>query len=241
MSADAIIQARMSSKRLPGKVLLGLNGETLLECLMKQLDFSKSLDRKVIATTTSKEDDVIFDLAKSKGFDVFRGSKEDVLDRYYQCASLYKMKTIVRITADDPLIDPELVDMVIQTFETTNFDYVSNCQIRTFPFGTEAEIFSFETLTRAWQNAKTSIEREHVTTYIVNHPEDFSIKCIKMTPKISHLRWTVDKKEDFDFVKTIYNKLNKHPILLQDVLEIIQNEPEILEINKKIALEYKDQ
>jgi len=241
MSADAIIQARMSSKRLQGKVLLGLNGETSLECLMNQLNFSKSLDRKVIATTTSNEDDVIFDLAKSKGFDVFRGSKVDVLDRYYQCAAKYKMKTIVRITADDPLIDPELVDMVIQTFESTNFDYVSNCQIRTFPFGTEAEIFSFETLTRIWQNAKTSFEREHVTTYIVNNPKYFSCECVKSNKNLSHLRWTVDKKEDFEFVKTLYQKLKKHPILLKDILEIIEENPSILQINKEVALEYRDQ
>jgi len=241
MTIDAIIQARMDSSRLRGKVLMKLNSETSLECLINQLGYSKFLNCKVIATSTNKEDDDIYNLAKTKGYEIFRGSNLDVLDRFYQCAKKYKMKTIVRITADDPLIDPQIVDEVIQIFEEGNFDYVSNCQIRTFPFGTETEVFTFGALEKAWNDTKTAFEREHVTTYFVNHPEIFTQKCVKLNENLSHLRWTVDKKQDFEFVKLLYKKLNKHPFLLKDILKIIQNDPEILEINKKVAREYQNQ
>lgn len=232
MKIDAIIQARMGSTRLPGKVLMQLNGITLLECLFNQLNYTKLLERKVLATSTNPEDDVIESLANSIFIECFRGNSLDVLDRYYQCAKYYSMEHIVRITGDCPLIDPEIVDKVISLYKTGKFDYVNNFNKRTFPSGTEIEVFSFKTLEKTWKNATKLSEREHVTPYVYNNSTIFSIGYVEYSTDISHLHWAVDRIEDLELVKTIYNKTSKNPILLGDILRILNEEPSILEINK---------
>lgn len=228
----AIIQARMGSSRLPGKVLMKLNGISVLQCLINQLEFAKLIDEKIIATSINIEDDVIYEFTKSIGIDSFRGSYLDVLDRYYQCAKHFSIQHIVRITADCPLIDPQIIDQTIEFYKKNNFDYVNNFQEKTFPSGTEVEVFSFSTLEKVWKNAKKSSEREHVTSYIYTNPEQFSIGFIKHDEDLSHLHWTVDRTEDLDFVKILYNKISNRPILLVDILKIIKEDPLILEINK---------
>ena len=213
----------MGSTRLPGKVLMQLNGETLLSSLLKQLKYSKLLNRKIIATTTNSEDDVIETFAKSNNVELFRGSPNDVLDRYYQCAKSLSLSYIVRITADNPLLDPEILDTVIASYKKGNFDYVDNFTKRTFPYGTEVEIFSFSVLEKAWQNATTLYDREHVTPYIYNNQNKFSLKCIECDTNYSHLRWTVDTMKDLEFVKSLCSKIKKRPILLKDIFNIINN------------------
>ena len=213
----------MGSTRLPGKVLMHVNGETILSSLLKQLSYSKLLNRKIIATTTDPEDDIIENFAKFNNVELFRGSNDDVLDRYYQCAKRFSLSHIVRITADNPLLDPEILDDVITLYKKGNFDYVDNFTKRTFPYGTEVEIFPFTVLEKVWKNSKTSYDREHVTSYIYNNPNEFSLKCMEHSTNSSHLRWTVDKIEDLEFVRLICSKIKKRPILLDDIFNIINN------------------
>ena len=222
----------MDSTRLPGKVMMKLNGITSLQCLINQLEYSESINRKIVATTTNKEDDIIFEFAESKEIDVFRGKSLDVLDRYYQCAKKYSSDHIVRITADDPLIDPQIVDRLVRFYIKEDFDYVSNCEKQTFPYGTEVEVFSFISLSNAWRKAKRAVEREHVTPYIINNPNEFSTTCIASPTDLSHLRWTVDRKEDLQFVREIYKRISKRPILIEDILKVIEENPSLIEINK---------
>ena len=228
----AIIQARLNSSRLKKKVLLKIEDKSILEHLFSQLSHSIRIDKKIIATTTERIDDEIETFAKSNNISFFRGESLNVLDRYYQCAKLFDQKTIVRISSDAPLIDPGIVDKTIEYYEKNDFDYVSNFFNRTYPVGTEVEIFSFKTLEKCWMNAKKSSEQEHVTPFIYNHPELFKIGFIEYPKNISNLHWTVDRIEDFRFVESIFKKIKKRPILMSDILDLLANEPELLEINQ---------
>ncbi len=230
----AIIQARLNSSRLNKKILLKIENKNLLEHLFSQLSYSTHIDKKIIATTINKIDDEIENFAKLQNITFFRGNPLDVLDRYYRCAKFFNLETIVRISGDAPLIDPSIVDKTIEYYKKNNFDYVSNFFNRSYPIGTEIEIFSFKTLEKCWMNAKKSSEKEHVTPFIYNHPELFKIGHIEYKKNISHLHWTVDQIEDFKFVELIFKKIKKRPILMDDILELLENEPELLEINKNI-------
>jgi len=230
----AIIQARLNSSRLNKKILLKIENKNLLEHLFSQLSHSTQIDKKIIATTINKIDDEIENFAKLQNITFFRGNPLDVLDRYYRCAKFFNLETIVRISGDAPLIDPSIVDKTIEYYKKNNFDYVSNFFNRSYPIGTEIEIFSFKTLEKCWMNAKKSSEKEHVTPFIYNNPELFKIGHIEYKKNISHLHWTVDQIEDFKFVELIFKKIKKRPILMDDILELLENEPELLEINKNI-------
>lgn len=224
----------MGSTRLPGKILMKLNGISLLQSLINQLNYSKMIDYKIIATTNKKEDDIIEEFAKSQEIMIFRGNENDVLDRYYQCARYFSVEHIVRISGDAPLIDPEIVDDVINRYKKSKFDYVNNFYKRSFPVGTEVEVFSFAALEKAWKNARKPSEREHVTPYIYNNQDKFSLDHVEYDANLSHLHYTVDRREDLEFVKTIYKKIQKRPILLRDILTVVKEDPSILEINKNI-------
>ena len=230
----AIIQARLNSSRLNKKILLKIENKNLLEHLFSQLSYSTHIDKKIIATTINKIDDEIENFAKLQNITFFRGNPLNVLDRYYRCAKFFNLETIVRISGDAPLIDPSIVDKTIEYYKKNNFDYVSNFFNRSYPIGTEIEIFSFKTLEKCWMNAKKSSEKEHVTPFIYNHPELFKIGHIEYKKNISYLHWTVDQIEDFKFVELIFKKIKKRPILMDDILELLENEPELLEINKNI-------
>ena len=230
----AIIQARLNSSRLNKKILLKIENKNLLEHLFSQLSHSTQIDKKIIATTINKIDDEIENFAKLQNITFFRGNPLDVLDRYYRCAKFFNLETIVRISGDAPLIDPSIVDKTIEYYKKNNFDYVSNFFNRSYPIGTEIEIFSFKTLEKCWMNAKKSSEKEHVTPFIYNNPELFKIGHIEYKKNISHLHWTVDQIEDFKFVELIFKKIKKRPILMDNILELLENEPELLEINKNI-------
>ena len=230
----AIIQARLNSSRLNKKILLKIENKNLLEHLFSQLSYSTHIDKKIIATTINKIDDEIENFAKLQNITFFRGNPLDVLDRYYRCAKFFNLETIVRISGDAPLIDPSIVDKTIEYYKKNNFDYVSNFFNRSYPIGTEIEIFSFKTLEKCWMNAKKSSEKEHVTPFIYNNPELFKIGHIEYKKNISYLHWTVDQIEDFKFVELIFKKIKKRPILMDDILELLENEPELLEINKNI-------
>ena len=229
-----IIQARMGSSRLPGKALMKSDsGKPLLYYVINQLRYCSKIKNLVIATTTNQEDDEIEKFANNNSINVFRGKEKDVLDRYFQCAKKYSFSTIVRITADCPLIDPQIVDKVIEQFFSENYDFATNTLTRTFPIGTDVEVFSFSALNKAWENAQLPSEREHVTPYLRNK-ENSKIINVENTKNISNLRLTVDRIEDFELIKQILNNISINPIHLEDVLELFSRKPELIEINKHI-------
>ena len=229
-----IIQARMGSSRLPGKVLMNSgNGMPLLYYVINQLRHCSKVKNLVIATTTNQEDDEIEKFADNNSVDVFRGNEKDVLDRYFQCAKKYSFSTIVRITADCPLIDPQIVDKVIEQFFSGNYDFATNTLTRTFPIGTDVEVFSFSALKRTWESAQLPSEREHVTPYLRNE-RNFKIINVQNDKNISSLRLTVDRIEDFELIKQILKNISVNPIHLGDVLELFSRKPELIEINKHI-------
>jgi len=229
-----IIQARMGSSRLPGKVLMNSgNGMPLLYYVINQLRHCSKVKNLVIATTTNQEDDEIEKFADNNSVDVFRGKEKDVLDRYFQCAKKYSFSTIVRITADCPLIDPQIVDKVIEQFFSGNYDFATNTLTRTFPIGTDVEVFSFSALKRTWESAQLPSEREHVTPYLRNE-RNFKIINVQNDKNISSLRLTVDRIEDFELIKQILKNISVNPIHLGDVLELFSRKPELIEINKHI-------
>ena len=229
-----IIQARMGSSRLPGKALMKSDsGKPLLYYVINQLRYCSKVKNLVIATTTNQEDDEIEKFANDNSVNIFRGKEKDVLDRYFQCAKKYSFSTIVRITADCPLIDPQIVDKVIGKFFSGNYDFATNTLTRTFPIGTDVEVFSFSALNRAWENTQLPSEREHVTPYL-RKEENFKIINVENDKNISNLRLTVDRIEDFELIKQILNNISINPIHLEDVLELFSRKPELIEINKHI-------
>ncbi|MBI3255108.1 MAG: glycosyltransferase family protein [Nitrosarchaeum sp.] len=235
---SCIAQARMNSTRLPGKVMMFVDDETpIIEHVVKQLKQSKLCNQIVIATTTQNEDEKIVDFARKNKIPYFRGSIEDCLDRYYQCAKTFSSSIIVRITCDNPLIDPTLIDEAIMIFKSGDYDYVTNCKPRTFPQGTEVEVFSFNALKKAWNEAKKPSEREHVTPYFYNNPDKFRIFNITNQENISNLRWTVDRKEDLEFVRIVVSKIKKSPILMTDILQLLKKEQYLKDINKNFIMD----
>ena len=235
-----IIQARMSSRRLPGKVMRKVDNEnTILDCLINQLQSSKEIKNLVIATTEQKEDDVIVEFVKKRAIKYFRGSKKDVLDRYYQCAKKFNFSEIIRITADNPLIDFEIVDMTVKRFKSNNYDYLTTDLAvpgfhRTYPLGYSVEVFTFSALENAWKNAKLPTEREHVTPYFYKNKEIFRQTSLENSEDLSRFRCTVDTKYDLELIQKIYSIVKKRPILLSDVIKLLKINPELVKINAHV-------
>lgn len=238
MRIEAFIQARMGSTRLPGKVLKQVLGKPLLEFLIERLFYSKKLDEIVVLTTREIADDPIVSFCEERKIPCFRGSEDDVLERYYQAALQRKPDGIVRVTSDCPLIDPDVVDQLIEVFcrEYPQIDYVSNSLERTFPRGLDVEVFSFKALENAFQHAIYPEEREHVTVYLYRHPELFKLKNIAHEPSLSHHRWTVDTPEDFALICLILENL--YPIQpqfrLNDILDLLSHHSEWIKLNAHI-------
>jgi len=233
---SAIIQARIGSTRLPGKVLMKLNEDTVLSLLLKQLKHSKFLTEKIIATTNNPKDDIIEKFAISNNIKLFRGDSDNVLDRYYQCAKKFSLTHIVRITADNPLIDPDIIDQAIKKYSTFNYDYLTNSIDRTFPNGTEVEIFSFDALEIAWKYAKKKSEREHVTPYFYNNPKKFKIHHFKQKKNQSKFRYTIDRKEDYALVVEILSRIKKRPVRTSDIIDLLTTNPQLLKLNSHIII-----
>ena len=234
MNTVAIVQARIGSTRLKGKVLKEVCGKPLLWHLLSRLKYSKRIKKIVVAIPTLKQDDIIEKNVRKWGFDVFRGDPNDLLDRYYKAARKFKADPIVRITADCPLIDPKIVDKVIGKFSSGKFDLVKTDE--TFPDGLDTAVYSFSSIEKAWKEAKLPSEREHVGPYIINHPELFKIKTISFKEKLGHMRWSVDEDRDYKFIKKVFEKLSMGGKIFctNDVLRLLRKEPELQEINKNI-------
>lgn len=237
MKIIAIIQARMGSTRLPGKVLKEVLGKSLLEHQIERVQRATLLDEIVIATTVERSDDVIVDFCHRMGMNVYRGSEVDVLSRYYETAVAYEADIIVRLTSDCPLIDPAVIDDVIQLFvDSPEVDYVSNALERTFPRGLDTEVFSMQALESAYRNAKEPSEREHVTPFIYLQKEKFALRNLVNEQDVSQHRWTVDTEEDFELIDRIIKALYpKKPLFtMQDVLSILHENPSWFGINAHI-------
>lgn len=233
--ATAIIQARMTSTRLPGKVLMEVMGRPLLSYQIERLRLSKRINEIIIATTTNKEDDPIVELSQKETLKVYRGSENNVLDRYYQTAKKYKIEHILRITADCPLIDPNICDHIIKVYFNSGADYVHTGE--SFAEGFDCGIISFQTLSAAWHEAKLNSEREHVTLYIRNHPEKFNNIAFENETDDRDYRITVDEQKDFIVVKAILESLYKETKIFLSAREIksfIDNNPDIYNLNVDI-------
>lgn len=236
MNVVAIIQARMSSTRLPNKVLEDLAGQPMLARVVNRTRRAKTLDTVVVATTTQPVDDAIVRLCEKQGWPFFRGSEEDVLDRYYQAASAFKADAIVRITSDCPLIEPEILDRVVNKFlfYYPEVEYVSNTLVYTFPRGLDLEVMSFGALEKAWHEDHNPAWREHVTPYMWRHPEKFRIRNVANDTDYSSMRWTVDTIDDLAFVRKIYECFRNDAFTWKEVLHLLDMHPEWLEINQHV-------
>jgi len=235
MTATAIIQARMGSTRLPGKVLMDISGKPLLWHVIDRIKHCKTIAQIIVATSIRSEDRAVLDLASSIGVKTFADSEEDVLDRYYQAASKYNADPIVRITADCPVIDPQIVDEVVSNFLAGDYDVYG--LTGAFPDGLDVTVFSYRSLQEAWKNAKLPSEREHVGPYILNHPEIFKQGTHVKFHNLGHMRWTVDEPNDLQFIREIYKRLykkDKENFLTPDILTLLENEPDLMKINSGI-------
>ncbi len=238
MRTLAIIQARTGSTRLPNKVLASLGGKTVLEHVVSRVLKSKFIDEVVVATTFHKEDLRIVELCAKNNIRVFVGSVDDVLDRYYQLAKLLKPENVVRITADCPLIDPEVIDSVIIKHHKSKNDYTANTyETETFPDGEDIEIFKFETLKRAWEEAALFSEREHVTVYIKNNPKIFKLGNLQSKVFLGDKRWTIDDLEDLNFMERVFEGLYEEDNFfgMDKILKFLKENPEIEKINNHIG------
>jgi len=232
----AVIQARIGSTRLPGKVLLKIVGRPILWHMVERLKHTKLIDEIIVAMPDTKENDILEDFCKSNNIKYFRGPEEDVLSRYYLAAKKYKYDIVLRLTADCPLIDPEIVDLIVKKHLSSGADYASNIQIRTYPKGMDVEVLNFQALEKAYNEAEDSADREHVTLYIRKHPSIFKQAKTVNNKNLSSMRWTVDEEKDLDFVRKIYDKLYQEGKIfsMQKVLKLLKEKPQLSEINRKI-------
>lgn len=239
MRTVAIIQARMSSSRLPGKVLQDIAGQPMLVRVVERAKRAETLDEVAIATTTDPADDPIEELCRQHGYPVFRGSMFDVLDRFYQAARQFQADTVVRLTADCPVIDPQVIDRTVNAFREAGADFGANRLPppwkRTYPIGLDTEVCTFAALERAWKEAKLPYEREHVMPYFYDQEGRFKIVVVDHDPDYGAYRWTVDTPEDLALLREIFARFNgdDHFSWL-DVLALVQREPQLSQLNAAV-------
>ena len=229
VKTSLITQARSGSTRLPGKILKKINDESLLEIHLKRLNKCNNVSNIIVATTDKPEDKVIYDYAIDWGFNSFRGSESDVLDRFYQAVRNEKPDWIVRVTSDCPLIDPILVDKLISFAHDNNIDYCSNTLVENYPDGQDIEVFKFSALEAAWKNANLSSDREHVTPYIRNNSDFkgaslFTALNYPCVSNYSKIRMTVDETKDFNLIKILIKDLGTDKTWLEYTNHIIKND-----------------
>lgn len=230
----AIIQSRLSSTRLPGKVLLQIQNIPVIEHIFNRLKKSKKIKHFVLATSSNPDDNDLEIWARKKGIAIYRGSLDDVLDRYYQTAKLFNADTIVRITGDCPLVDPFIVDLTIDNFFSDQYDLFSVGP--KFPDGLDCQVIKFQALEKAWKEARLLSEREHVCPYIEKNPKLFKLGSFNIFPDHENFRLTLDEEEDFKLISHIYKKFFKGNSYFpsESVIEYLNSNPQIASINSKI-------
>jgi spore coat polysaccharide biosynthesis protein SpsF len=235
MRTVAIIQARMGSTRLPGKVMMDLGGRTILAWVVARAGRARTLDDVVVATTTLERDDVIVAECSSVGVSVFRGSEDDVLDRYFRACEHFDADVVVRLTADCPLIDPEVIDNVVTDYRVHQPDYASNTLERRLPRGLDVEVFSRAALAEAWSHDDSSQGREHVTPYLYVNPGKITLDSVALEDDHSILRWTVDTAEDLEVVRGIVTALgNRDDFGWREALAVVEQNPILATTNQHV-------
>ena len=236
MNVVAIIQARIGSTRLPGKVLKKIQNKVVLDYVIDRLKTCKKIDDIILAITTNKKDDVLERYAKDKKISYIRGSEEDVLSRYFQAAKKYNADIIVRVTSDCPLIDPKIVDEIITKHIENNADYTANIIERTYPRGLDTEVFNFDILEKTHKHAKEKHYREHVTPYVREHPEKFKLQSIEAQGKIKRpdIGITLDTKEDFELISKIISHFDNLDFYTENVIDFLEKNPELIKINQNV-------
>ncbi|WMJ24045.1 glycosyltransferase family protein [Paludicola sp. MB14-C6] len=232
---EVIIQARMGSTRLPGKVMLNLCGKPVLWHVLQRVKQAKKVDDIIVATSNLQADDIIADYLNSIDTKCFRGDESDVLSRYYYATKKYPADAIIRITADCPLIDPNVIDDVVSCFFTHSCKYASNfSQKRSFPRGLDCEIFSFQLLERAFHEATEDFEREHVTPFM--YWKQHKIATIENKEDYSDMRWTLDTLEDFELIQAIYHQFyhGEHNFYMKEIYSFLKSNPQIMLLNQEI-------
>lgn len=229
----AILQARISSSRLPGKVLKPVLGKPMLQMQIERIMRCKNIDKLVVATSSNDDDNDIASLCDKIGVACFRGSLENVLDRFYGALRTYPSAHIVRLTGDCPLTDSELIDDLIEFYLNQDCDYASNCRPPSLPDGLDAEIFSSTLLETVWKEAKDTFDLEHVVPYITRHSERFRCVNLKNPIDYSNLRWTVDEPEDYTFICRVYEELYSENInfSMSDIIALLGKNPELELLN----------
>jgi spore coat polysaccharide biosynthesis protein SpsF len=257
----AIVQARMSSSRLPGKVLADIGGEPMLVRVVERARRAKTVDEVVLATTVDPRDDTIEELCRERGYACYRGSVQDVLDRYYQAGLIFGADIIVRLTADCPIIDGEVIDETVNAFlgrsgdctkpfpgrmEDIPYDFAANRLPppwkRTYPIGLDTEVCAFPSLKLAWEEARQAHQREHVMPYLYEDfgrveetASRFRVRLVDHAPDYGHLRWTVDTGEDLELVRQIYRRFeNRDNFTWHDVLDLFEREPDLAKVNATV-------
>jgi len=234
MEILALIQARMRSSRLPGKVLADILGQPMLARVVDRVRASKLISKVMVVTSQEAQDKPVAALCAERGIACFRGSENDVLDRYFQAAQQVEADVVVRLTADCPLLDPAIIDQVVKKFQDGLFDYVSNTLEPSFPDGLDAEVFSREALERAWRESTLKSEREHVTAYIWKNPKLFRLGKVEHSRNLSALRWTVDEPEDLEFVRRVYQALDSAGQFgMNAVLDLLADHPTLSKMNER--------
>ncbi len=236
MKVGAVIQARMSSTRLPGKVLLNVGQRPLLHQIILRLEAAKLLDTIIVATSTSTPDDEIEEWCHAKGVSVFRGSEENVLQRYYECAKAFQLDIIVRVTADDPFKDPQIIDQLVDRIKSDNYDFVCNNKPVSFPEGLDVEIMTFPVLEESYKNAESDFEKEHVTQYVHRRWNSFKTYNLGSDENNASKRWTIDTQEDLDFAREVYKELESSGIFMaEDILSLLKSKPQLELINNEVS------
>lgn len=238
-----VIQARTGSSRLPGKVLMPLCGKPLLIRMAERVLNARLAGTVVVATSTDKGDDPIEELCLKEGLNCFRGHLTDLLDRHYNAALVYNAAAVAKIPSDCPLIDPAIIDKVYSKFIDGDFDYASNLHPATYPDGNDVEIFKFSLLETAFKEAEKNFEREHTTPFIWERPDRFKIANVEWETGLDYSashRFTIDYKEDYEFINAVYNELYpSNPLFgLQDILRILEEKPYIKNINSAHSGKY---
>lgn len=234
MNVVGIIQARMGSTRLPGKTLAGIEGRPMLEWMLMRVQQSSSLDKLIVATTDHPSDDRLESwLENNTSIECFRGSENNLVSRFYHCAQHAKADVIVRLTADDPLKDAEIIDHAVKLFLMhDDVDYCSNCLEPTYPEGLDVEVFSIQALQKTYNEARLASETEHLTPFMTNNPEKFHTLNFECNEDLSSWRWTVDKPEDLTFMKKIFAQFKNEPLAgYRQIVDFIKSNPDLLKIN----------
>lgn len=235
MKVAGIVQARMGSTRLPGKVLKDLGGATLLGRVVSRLRRSALTDCLMVATSIRPGDDAIVEECRRLAVDVVRGSELDVLDRYYRAAQQAQADAVVRITADCPFVDAELVDELLQCFFHHHPDYASTSLVRSYPRGLDAEVMTFAALSDAWREARQPYQRTHVTPYLYENPLRFRLFSLAAEDDSTALRWTVDTEEDLTLARAVYRHFdNRDDFGWRDVLQLMTAQPQLAQINQHV-------